>query len=94
MSNITRIKNTKLMKKTCFFTVFMKLQNNDIIPFLKILHDYMEHLFRYLFIKKINKISIFITLSAFLIGNYIFSELTASIMNNSDSADSKLFHIN
>ena len=61
----------------------MKLQNNDIIIFLKILQDYMEHLSRYLFTKIIkNKTSIFITFSAVLIDNYIFSELTASIMNN------------
>ena len=66
----------------------MKLQNNDIITFLKILHDYMEHLLRYLFIKIINKTSIFITFSTFLIGNFIFSELTASIMNKRDWVDS------
>ena len=65
----------------------MKLQNNDIITFLKILRDYMEHLLRYLFTKIINKTSIFITFSAFLIGNFIFSELTASIMNKRDWVD-------
>ena len=67
----------------------MKLQNNDIITFLKTLHDYIEHLFRYLFTIKINKISIFITFSAVLIGNFIFSELNAPIMNKRDSTDSK-----
>ena len=66
----------------------MKLQNNDIIAFLKILHDNMEHLLRYLFTKIINKTSIFITFSAVLIGNLIFSELTASIMNKRDWVDS------
>ena len=66
----------------------MKLQNNDIITFLKILQDYMEHLLRYLFTKKINKTSIVITFSAVLIGNFIFSELTASIMNKRDWVDS------
>ena len=67
----------------------MKLQNNDIITFLKILHDYMEHLLRYLFAKIINKTSIFITFSAFLIGKILFfSELTASIMNKRDWVDS------
>ena len=65
----------------------MKLQNNDIITFLKILQDYMEHLLRYLFTKIINKRSIFITFSAVLIGNLIFSELTASIMNKRYFAD-------
>ena len=68
-------------KKHCFFTVFMKLQNNDITRFLKILQDYMEHFFKYLFTKIMNKTSIFIKFSAVLIGNLIFSELTASIMN-------------
>ena len=48
----------------------------------------MEHLLRYLFTKIINKTSIFITLSAVLIGNFIFSELTASIMNKRDWVDS------
>ena len=67
-----RADNLALMTKHCFFTVFMKLQNNDIITFLKILQDYMEHLLIYLFTKIINKISIFITFSAVLIGNYIF----------------------
>ena len=62
----------------------MKLQNNDIITFLKILQDYMEHLLRYLFTKIIYKISIFVTFSAVLIGNFIVSELTASIMNKRD----------
>ena len=66
----------------------MKLQNNDIITILKILQDYMEHLFRYVFTKIINKTSIFITFSAVLIGNFIFSELTASIMNKRDWVDS------
>ena len=50
----------------------MKLQNNDIITFLKILQDYMKHLLGYLFTKIINKTSIFITFSAVLIGNVIF----------------------
>ena len=68
-----RADNLSLMKKHCFFTVFMKLQNNDIITFLKILQDHMEHLLRYLFTKIINKTSTFITFSAVLIGNYIFS---------------------
>ena len=36
--------NLSLMKKHCFFTVMVTLQNNDIIIFLKILQDYMEHL--------------------------------------------------
>ena len=36
-----RADNLSLMKKHCFFTVFMKLQNNDIITFLKILQDYI-----------------------------------------------------
>ena len=66
----------------------MKLQNNDIITFLKILQDYMEHLLRYVFTKITNKTSIFITFSAVLIGNFIFSELTASIMNKRDWVDS------
>ena len=66
----------------------MKLQNNDIIIFLKILQDYMEHLLRYLFAKIINKTSIFITISAVLIGNFIFSELTAPIINKRDWVDS------
>ena len=66
----------------------MKLQNNDIITFLKILQDYMKHLLRYLFTKIINKISIFITFSAVLIGNFIFSELTSSIINKRDWVDS------
>ena len=66
----------------------MKLQNNDIITFLKILQDYMEHLLRYVFTKITNKTSIFITFSADLIGNFIFSELTASIMNKRDWVDS------
>ena len=66
----------------------MKLQNYDIITFLKILQDYMEHFLRYLFTKIINKTSIFITLSAVLIGNFIFAELTASIMNKRDWVDS------
>ena len=45
----------------------------------------MEHLLRHLFTKKINKTSIFITFSAVLIGNFIFSELTAShIQQNCD----------
>ena len=67
----------------------MNLQNYDIITFLKILQDYMEHLLRYLFTKIINKTSIFITFSAVLIGNFIFfSELTASIMNKRDWVDS------
>ena len=83
-----RANNLSLMKKHCFFTVFMKLQNNDIITFLKILQDYMEHLLRYLFTKIINKTSIFITFSAVLIGYFIFSELTASIMNIRDWVDS------
>ena len=65
----------------------MKLQNNDIITFLKILQDYMKHLLRYLFTKIINKTSIFITFSAVLIGNFFF-ELTASIMNKRDWLDS------
>ena len=65
----------------------MKLQNNDIITFLKILQDYMKHLLRYLFTKILNKTSIFITFSAVLIGNFIFSELTASIMNKRDWVD-------
>ena len=60
----------------------MKLQNNDIITFLKILQDYMEHLLNYLFTKIINETSIFITFSAVLIGNFFFPELTASMMNN------------
>ena len=59
-------------KKHCFFIVFMKLQNYDIITFLKILQDYMEHLLRYLFTKILNKTSIFITFSVVLIGNFIF----------------------
>ena len=58
----------------------MKLRNNDIITLIKILQDYMEYLFRYLFTKIIHKTSIFITFSALLIGYFIF-ELTASIMN-------------
>ena len=66
----------------------MKIQNNDVITFLKIFDDYMEHLLRYLFTKIINKTSIFITFPAFLIGNFIFSELTASIMNKRDWVDS------
>ena len=66
----------------------MKLQNNDIITFLKILQDYMEHLLRYLFTKIINKTSIFITFSAVSIGNYFFPKLTASIMNKRDWVDS------
>ena len=66
----------------------MKLQTNDIITFLKILQDYMEHLLRYLFTKIINKTSIFITFSAVLIGNCVFSELTASIMNKREWVDS------
>ena len=68
----------------------MKLQNYEIITFLKILQDYMEHLLRYLFTKIINKTSIFITFSAVLIGNFFifFSELTASIMNKRDWVDS------
>ena len=64
----------------------MKLQNYEIITFLKILQDYMEHLLRYLFTKIINKPSIFITFSAVLI--LFFSELTASIMNKRDWVDS------
>ena len=48
----------------------------------------MDHLLRYFFTKIINKISIFITFSAVLIGNFIFSELTASIMNKRDWVDS------
>ena len=48
----------------------------------------MEHLLRYLFTKIINKTSIFITFSALLTGNYIFSEMTASIMNKQDWVDS------
>ena len=83
-----RADNLSLMKKHCFFTVLMKLQNNDIITFLKILQDYMEHLSRYLITKIINKTSIFITFSTVLIGNFIFSELTASIMNKRYFADS------
>ena len=59
-------------KKHCFFTVFIKLQNNDIITFLKILQDYMKHLLRYLFTKIINKTSIFITFSSVLIDNFMF----------------------
>ena len=51
----------------------MKLQNNDIITFLKISQDYMEHLLRYLYTKVISKTSIFITFSAVLISNFIFS---------------------
>ena len=66
----------------------MKLQNYDIITFLRISQDYMEHLLRYLFTIIINKTSIFITFSAVLIGNFIFSELTASIMNKRDWVDS------
>ena len=66
----------------------MKLQNDDIITFLKILQDYTKHLLRYLFTKIINKKSIFITFSGVLIGNFIFSELTASIMNKRDWVDS------
>ena len=49
----------------------MKLQKNDIITFLKILQDYMEHLLKNLFTKIINKTSIFITFSAVLIGKFI-----------------------
>ena len=41
-----RADNLSLMKKYCFFTVFMKLQNNDIVTILKILQDYMKHLLR------------------------------------------------
>ena len=68
-----RADNLSLMKKNIVFSqFFMKLQNNDIITFLKILQDYMEHLLRYLFTKIINKTSIFITFSAVLIGNFIF----------------------
>ena len=48
----------------------------------------MEHLLRYLFTKIINKTSIFITFSAVLISNFIFSELTAPIMNKWDWVDS------
>ena len=48
----------------------------------------MEHLLRYLFTKIINKTSIFIMSSAVLIGSFIFSELTASIMNKRYFADS------
>ena len=66
----------------------MKLQNYDIITFLKILQDYMEHLLRYLFTKIINKTSMFIMFSAVLIGILFFSELTASIMNKRDWVDS------
>ena len=66
----------------------MKLQNIDIKTFLKILHDCMENLFRYLFTKIINKASIIITFSAVIIGNSIFSELTASIMDKFDFTDS------
>ena len=66
----------------------MKLPNNDIITFFLILQDYIEYILRYLFTKIINKTSIFITFSAALIGNYIFSELTASIMNKRYFADS------
>ena len=69
-----RVDNLSLMKKKhCFFTVFMKLQNNDIITFLKNLQDYMEHLLRYLFTKIINKTSTFITFSTVLIGSFIVS---------------------
>ena len=49
----------------------------------------MKHLLRYSFIKKNEKISIFITFSALLIGNFIFYELTTSIMNIRDSTDLK-----
>ena len=48
----------------------------------------MDHLLRYLFAKIINKTSIFITFSAVLIGNFIFSEMTASIMNKRYWVDS------
>ena len=48
----------------------------------------MEHILRYLFTKIINKTSIFITFSAVLICNIIFSELTESIMNKRYFADS------
>ena len=83
-----RADNLSLMKH-CFFAVFFKLQNNDIITFIKILHDYMEHLFRFLFANKINTIYIFITCSAVLIGNFIFSGLIPPVMNKHDSTDSK-----
>ena len=71
----------------------MKLQNNDTITFLKILQDYMEHLLRYLFTKIINKTSIFITFSAVLIGNFIFPELTASMIINAISQTQVAPHI-
>ena len=71
--HVERADNLSLMKKLCFFTVFMKLQNKNIITFLEILRDYMEHLLRYLFTKIINKISIFITFSAVFIGNFVFN---------------------
>ena len=48
----------------------------------------MDHLLSYLFAKIINKTSLFITFSAVLIGNFIFSELTASIMNKRYWVDS------
>ena len=66
----------------------MESQNNDIITLLNILQDYIEHLLRYLFTKIINKTSIFITFSAVLIGNFIFPELTVSIMNKHYIGDS------
>ena len=50
-----RADNLSLMKKTLFLHSFMKLQNNDIITFLTILQDYMEHNLKYLFTKIINK---------------------------------------
>ena len=68
-----RADNLSLMKKTFCFKVFMKLQNNDFITFLKIVQDYMKYLLRYLFTKIINKTSIFITFSTVLIGDIIFS---------------------
>ena len=67
---------------------FMELQNNDIITFFLIFQDYMEHLLRYLFTKIINKTSIFIMSSVVLNGSFIFSELTASIMNKRYFVDS------
>ena len=60
------------------------------------LHDYVEHLFRYLFTKKkyTKYLYLVIKFSAVLIGNVIFSVQTAAIMNKRDTTDSKLFHIN
>ena len=78
-----RADNLSLMKKRLFPHSFYDITKYDIITFLKILQDYMEHLLRYLFTKIINKISIFITLSTVLIGNclriLILVELAESV---------------